>query len=106
MRKWTATCKRIRLDHFLTQKRKCICPETIKLLEGNTSHKLFDIGNDNDVFGQGTKAKAMNSIDKHVMHYKCIAYPQTGSKSSRANVKPQTIQKYARSYKEFLKYAL
>ena len=25
--------------------------ETIKLLEGNTSHKLFDIGNDSDVSG-------------------------------------------------------
>ena len=35
-------------------------PETIKVLEGNTSHKLFDIGNDSDVSGQRPKAKAMN----------------------------------------------
>ena len=45
---------------FLHKNRLNARPETIKLLEGNTSHKLFDIGNDSDVSGQRPKAKAMN----------------------------------------------
>ena len=36
---------------FLHKNALIVRPEMIKLLEGDTSHKLFDIGNDSDVSG-------------------------------------------------------
>ena len=36
---------------FLHKNVLIVWPEMIKLLEGNTSHKLFDIGDDSDVSG-------------------------------------------------------
>ena len=51
--RWTATCKRTKLDYCLTVHTKInsrwakylnIKPETIKLLEENTDSTLFDTG--------------------------------------------------------------
>ena len=68
---WPTTCKGMKLEHFLTPYTKInsrwtrnlnVSPETIKLLEENTSRTFFDI-NSNKIFshpplrGMETKTK-------------------------------------------------
>ena len=62
----TATCKRTKLDHYLTPytninsrwiKDLDVRTETIKLLEENRGDKLLDFGLANDLLDMTTKAK-------------------------------------------------
>ena len=80
----TATCKRMKLDHYLTPYIKInskwikymnIRPETIKLLEENIGSQLLDTGLGNDFLNLIPKAKATKTkIDKQdYFKLKCFA---------------------------------
>ena len=68
--KWTAICKRMKLDHYLTPLMKInwkwvkhvnARPEAIKILEENIDCKLLEISLGNHLLGLTSKTKAIKT---------------------------------------------
>ena len=65
---WTATCKRIKLEHSLTPYKKInskwikdlnVTPDTIKLLEENIGRTLYDISHSKILFDPPPREREM-----------------------------------------------
>ena len=67
---WRATCKRLKLDHFLIPYTKInsrwtknlnVRPDTIKILEENTGGNFLDIGCSNSFLGMSPEAQEIKT---------------------------------------------
>ena len=74
---WTATCKKIKLDYFLTSYTKVtskwtkdlnIRPEIIKLLEEHIGSRLFDIGPSSCFLNMSPQAREASKNKQTVLH--------------------------------------
>jgi len=72
---WTATCKRMKLEHFLTPYTKInskwiedlnVRPETIKLLEENIHRILYDINHSKILYDLPPRVMEMKNKNKQV----------------------------------------
>ena len=71
---WTATCKRMKRDHFLTPYTKInskwmkdvtVSQETIKILEDNTGNNLFDLCHRNFLLDTSPEARETKAKLNH-----------------------------------------
>ena len=68
---WTATCKRMKVEHFLTPYTKIkwikdlsVRPDTIKLLEENIRRTLFDINHSNIFLDPSPRVMEIKTQDR------------------------------------------
>ena len=67
---WTATCRRMKIDHFLTSYTKTnsrwmkdlnVRQETIKILQEKTDSNLFDLGHSNFLLYMSPEAREIKA---------------------------------------------
>ena len=64
---WIATCKRMKLEHFLTPYTDLnVRPETIKLLEENIGRTLDDINQSKILYNPPPRVMDIKNKSKHV----------------------------------------
>ena len=98
---WTATCKRNKLDHFLTSYTKIkfkwikdinVRQETITILEESTGSHFFDIGHSNFFLGMSPEARKTKAKINywHFIEIFCTA-KETINKTKRQSTKWENI---------------
>ena len=89
---WTATCRRMKLDHSLTPYTKRdlkwmkdlnMRQESIKMLEENTGSNLFDLGRSNFLLGTSPKAREIKAKMNYWDFNNIKAFAQQGKQSTK-----------------------
>ena len=97
---WTATCKRMKLEHSLTPYTKInskwikdlnVRPETIKLLEENIGKTLFDINHSKIFFDPPPR---VTEIKTKINKWDLKAFAQQRKPYTRQKDNPQNGRKY------------
>ena len=95
---WTATCKTVKLDHFLIPYPKVkdlnVRQEAIKLLEKDTGSNLFDLRHDNFLLDMSLEAKKTTAKINYGDYIKIKSFftvKKTTNKTKRQPTEWETI---------------
>ena len=95
---WSTTCKRMKLEHFLTPYSKCIkdlnvMPETIKLLEENIGKTLSDINHSKILYDPPPKILEIKARINKWYLIKLKSFCTTKETTSKVKAQPSKWEK-------------